>query len=219
MKPLENMIGYRSGRLVVVSLVRAKDRRVCRCLCDCGGETLARPCDLVSARRGSCGCLHKEVGPRMARAFWATHRKSETPEFAVWVGMRRRCTNPKERLFARYGARGISVCERWSTSFMAFLEDMGPRPSSKHSIDRIDVNGNYEPGNCRWATTREQALNKRTIVWLLVKGERMCMKDAASALGINRVTFGNRVRAGRLPPGVEMEAVSNPGIGTKGKKR
>jgi hypothetical protein len=92
----------------------------------------------------------------------ATHRLSNTPEYNSWVGMKGRCLNEHGPDFRLYGGRGIAVCERWRDSFEAFYTDMGPRPSPMHSIDRFPNNdGHYEPGNCRWATPREQRLNQR----------------------------------------------------------
>lgn len=92
--------------------------------------------------------------------FTASHGMTKTPEYRAWASMRQRCANPKSARYDNYGGRGISVCDRWQ-SFEAFFADMGPRPTSEHSIDRIDNDGNYEPGNCHWATRSEQQQNKR----------------------------------------------------------
>lgn len=89
------------------------------------------------------------------------HGMRETPIYSAWTDMKTRCYNPKNSEYNNYGGRGIKVCERWRNSFMAFYEDMGPRPTPQHSIDRKDVNGNYEPGNCRWATRSQQNINRR----------------------------------------------------------
>lgn len=115
------------------------------------------------------------------------------PEYWIWAGMKKRCTNKQAINYRNYGGRGISVCERWRASFRAFMDDMGPRPSLDHCIERIDNNGNYEPGNCRWATTAEQARNRRNNVFVVFEGVRMCMKDACAKAGINYETVSVRV--------------------------
>ena len=128
--------------------------------------------------------------------------KSVTAEYQAWVSMKRRCYSPKYNSFHRYGGRGISVCERWRhgqngfTGFECFLKDVGKRPSSKHSLDRIDGDGNYEPGNCRWATGREQYGKTCRIKWVELDGERMMFVDACAKYGISTHNADNRIRYG-----------------------
>ncbi len=109
---------------------------------------------------------------------------ARSPAWMSWASMIRRCHYAKEGQdgYAKYASRGIVVCERWRRSFTAFLEDMGPRPGGT-TLDRIDSNGNYEPGNCRWATLAEQARNKRNNAFGVVDGQRMCLADACRAIG------------------------------------
>jgi hypothetical protein len=145
--------GQRFGLLLVLGRSGKKSNSVLLlCKCDCGNEKEIRAEGLSLGRVVSCGCYHKKNH--------TTHNSYRTPEYLTWTSMWQRCTNTKSRAFKWYGARGISICERWS-DFEAFLEDMGAKPGPEYSIDRIDNDGNYEPGNCRWTTNDVQALNKR----------------------------------------------------------
>ncbi len=176
-----DIAGQRFGRLVATKLAGRAKNRDCLwlCRCDCGEERAFNVGNLRGGRSKSCGCLQRELTANRN----TTHGLRWTPEYIVWRGMFSRCTNPNERAFHNYGGRGIVVCDRWY-SFEAFWEDMGSRPSSDHSIDRIDVNGNYEPGNCRWATVKEQQRNKRNTVFVEVDGEKISLADACDRYGI-----------------------------------
>ncbi len=123
------------------------------CICECGNTIPVPSRCLVHGETKSCGCHRKE--------FAKTHGMCYTPEYRAWQGMKRRCYNPRTESYADYGGRGITVCDRWRNDFKAFFADMGLRPSPEHSVDREKVNGNYEAGNCRWATWEEQANNRR----------------------------------------------------------
>lgn len=150
--------GKRFGRLVVIKQDEGKHHKphwLCRC--DCGVEIIVSGSHLRGGITQSCGCLRSEV--LIERS--TKHGGYGTPEYNSWCAMIQRCTNPKKIDYENYGGRGITICERWRDNFEYFLSDMGYRPGPEYSIDRIDVNGNYEPLNCRWATAKEQRANQR----------------------------------------------------------
>lgn len=184
---LIDMHGRRFGRLTVKSRAVRKglDNAHWLCTCDCGNETEV---DGYKLRRGitsSCGCLTKEL--------LTTHAKTNSVEYRTWANIKARCYNRKNTHYSNYGGRGISVCDHWRNSFQNFFADMGPRPSPLYSVDRINNDGNYEPGNCRWATRTEQANNCRRNIFYTLGGESLTLGQWAKKLNINDGTLRNRV--------------------------
>lgn len=166
------------------------------CICDCGQRVVVSRDHLRSGHTKSCGCSLKEfVG-----AAKTTHGKSKTAEYFVWSNMVQRCTNPKKERYPRYGGRGIKVCERWNV-FVNFIADMGPRPSLQHSIDRIDNDGNYEPGNCRWATRKQQQSNNSRTRMVSAFGETKMFTEWRKdhRLEVAFITFERRLNNGESP--------------------
>jgi hypothetical protein len=206
MPRMDELMGQRFGRLTVIGY---HDKNSCGqvrwvCKCDCGNEHVAVGAQLKRLHTKSCGCLQRES--RVTSN--TTHGMTDSPTYKVWENMRTRCSNPNRKQWKDYGGRGIKVCDRWQQSFEAFLSDMGERPSSKHTIERKDTNGNYEPGNCIWATMQEQNWNRREHHNLTIEGVTKCVGQWASEKGINVETLYNRIKAGTP----ESELFEPPGV-------
>lgn len=156
-----DIIGRRFGRLVVLERAGLLGTHAAfLCQCDCGVRTLAARSRMLRGAKRSCGCLQREIAADRLTKHGHTDRGDFSPTYITWAGMKQRCGYKPNKAYKYYGRRGISVCERWLQSFDAFLEDMGERPDGM-TIDRIDPEGDYEPGNCRWATAKEQGASKR----------------------------------------------------------
>ncbi len=178
-----DLTGQRYGRLTVIRRGPGGYRKqVCWwCECDCGKACKLVPSEnLRLGKAKSCGCLAKP------------HGGHQTPEYQAWGKLRHRCNNPNARNYYLYGGRGIRVCDRWA-SFENFLADMGPRPSAEHSIDRLDVNGNYEPSNCAWRDRTQQARNKRNSLFITHNGETLHVREWAERTGIHTDTLRGRI--------------------------
>lgn len=163
-----DLTGQRFGILVVESRAENYEKyskthdRVLKyarwnCLCDCGNKSVVLSTDLKSKSQVSCGCLR----PKLLSEAQTKHGMKWTKEYAAWIGMKDRCMNERNKKFAEYGGRGIKIQENWVDDFIKFYEYVGPAPSSTHSLDRIDSNGNYEEGNVKWSTPSQQSHNTR----------------------------------------------------------
>jgi len=187
----EDLTGKTFGKLSVVSFAGRNSSKNSRwnCLCECGKTSIVVGSHLKNGQTKSCGCLIV-VGK-------AIHSYAKTKIYHTWVEMIGRCTNPAHALYKNYGGRGISVCDKWLSGFVGFLEDMGEKPSPHHQIDRIDNNGNYSVDNCRWATPTQNANNKRDSLRWIVNGSTFeTAKLAANHLGISVNTLRKRVSKG-----------------------
>lgn len=188
---LINLVGNKFSRLTVLSHAGKKGREHCwLCQCECGKTKVIFGHNLKRGLTTSCGCRHKEI-------VTTSNGETYSPEWAAWYHMIHRCTNKANKQFRHYGGRGISVCQRWLGSFENFLEDMGRRPSPLHTIDRYpDNNGNYEPGNCRWATMKEQGRNRRSNRLIVINGQEKTISEWAESSGIPWSTIYNRINRG-----------------------
>lgn len=154
------------------------------CRCECGKEKVVMSCNLTSGKSLSCGCIRTAMIEERSYRHGASRRHAKTAEYIAWLAMLRRCSESASEDEKRwYRDRGIRVCERWLISFENFLDDMGKKPIGT-SIDRIDNNGNYEPGNCRWATSEQQANNKSSSRLIEFDGETLTLSQWARKLGI-----------------------------------
>jgi hypothetical protein len=181
---LKNLIGQQFGKLTVLEFTGARNyKRYWKCLCECGNISEVITARLTNGHTKSCGCLSGEK-----------HGKCKIPEYAVWCGIIKRCSNIKEKAYKNYGGRGIAICGRWLHSFENFYADMGARPSPEHTIERKDNDKGYSPDNCKWATTKEQNRNYRRNVMITHKGETLCMSDWANKIGISPDLLGYRIK-------------------------
>lgn len=165
-------------------IMKRGDRYLCQC--DCGIAKLYIPSNL-GRHANSCGCLRREIHTKHGLASTSTYRS--------WQMMVSRCNGNVASFNRFYKARGIKLCRRWE-SFACFLEDMGEKPTPKHQIDRINTFGNYEPGNCRWATKKEQANNMRSNVWFEFMGEKRTLAQWAEVSGLRESCISRRVKRG-----------------------
>jgi len=213
-KRLEVCLGEFYGRLTLEEELPIRSRgsggteRWFRCLCECGQRTEVPLKRLRSGKTRSCGCLvvPPAASTRVRDPLFV--RSEDHPDYGIYRGIKKRCYSESDKAFPDYGGRGICMCSGWKASFKAFSNDMGPRPSKEHSIDRIENNGNYScghcseciekswPMNCRWATRDVQRRNQGDVVMLTFQGETLCMSDMARKHGLSKGTLRARLERG-----------------------
>lgn len=201
-----DLSGQRFGRLTVIGRSGSKyGKPAWSTLCDCGTAQVVAGCALRSGDSQSCGCLHRDAVTK--------HGAKKEKLYHTWIKMIARCCSIDNADYKEYGARGIAVCDRWrdgtgnKSGYFCFIEDMGPKPSPKHSLDRIDNDGNYEPGNVRWATAKVQVNNSRTVFnarRITKDGESLTISEWAARLGVSKGAIWYRLNSGMT----DVDAVS-----------
>lgn len=198
---VSDLVGKKIGHVEVLGIYRGKIHTKHKgtywlCKCDCGNVKAIPKTNLMKNNMTgnvSCGCQSHD------RSKFRGGISVDNPEYYLWVGMLTRCGHRSNKGHKNYVDRGIVVCERWrneTNGFYNFIKDMGPRPSSKHSVERKDNDGNYEPSNCKWATAKEQNRNQqRNKVWTF-NGKTMCLAAWADETGIRRTTLTQREKLG-----------------------
>lgn len=199
-KRVKNIIGQRFNRLVVIEYAGLSNQNQAKwlCRCDCNNEVSVEAGSLKTGNTQSCGCLNRElIRSRKSRL---THGMRNSLEYSTWCSIKRRCYNPNQENYERYGGKGIRMCARWLNSFENFYEDMGPKPTHNHTIERKDSSKDYSPDNCIWLPSRYQSKNRRTVIKIKYQGKEMILKDWARELGMNYITLYYRIIKQGLPP-------------------
>lgn len=197
---IKNEMGNRYGRLIVIKQDGFKYGRFAswKCKCNCGNIKSIAGQSLRSGKTNSCGCLNREIKRVQAISLNFKHGDTSgfiwSKEYIVWHGMLQRCNNPNNKDYKHYGGRGIRVCERWLHSFRNFLNDMGRKPSSEYSIERMNNDFGYGPSNCCWATRKKQGHNRRTCRNITFSGKTQILKEWAHELQISPTTLDYRLK-------------------------
>ncbi|MBQ0014774.1 MAG: hypothetical protein KBS82_05580 [Oscillospiraceae bacterium] len=202
MPKLKDLTGQRFGSWTVIE--RAQDKitksnnkfTVWKCVCDCGTEREVVANSLLSGRSTSCGCEHSKIMTHVAKENFTTHGKTNTRLYQIWAGMRKRCFNPNSSNYANYGGRGISICDQWS-DFEVFESWANQNDySDSKSIDRINVDGNYCPENCRWVDSVAQANNRRSNTFYTYNGESHTLAEWAKIKNVSYKGLWKKVSNG-----------------------
>lgn len=187
---IQSLIGQRFGRLVVIDKSDRTDGHTSWwvCKCDCGNIKEVRASCLKKGSTKSCGCLRREMGVEHGRKMLTHHGMYGTRLYIIWRGIKSRCNNKNAENYKYYGAKGVKICDEWDKDFISFVEwAMANGYKDNLTIDRIDVNGNYEPSNCRWISNDEQQRNRRNNRFVTIDGITKCVSEWARELGVSRL--------------------------------
>ena len=197
MPAYRDLTGQTFDRLTAIKDVgRSKEgKSIWQCRCSCGKEIEIIGSYIIRGRTQSCGCLIRDINKQRATTHGYTRGDKITRTYRSHQDMINRCTNVKNKSYKDYGGRGIKVCFAWLESFENFLSDMGERPEGM-TLDRINVNGNYEPSNCRWATRKQQNRNRTNNHILTFNGQTLCISEWAEKLGFSHSTINQRLKRG-----------------------
>lgn len=195
--PIKDLKGKKFNRLTVLEMMPKTQRRTFwKCRCDCGNITVVRSDSLQSGRTKSCGCWKKEVDSKKAHLLHK-HKMSDTRIYRTWQAMKARCYNPNDKRYKNYGGRGIVVCEQWRDDFRNFLEwALKNGYNNELTIDRINVNRNYEPSNCRWVNRKVQSNNRTSNITVKYNGNKLTLKQLSETIGLPYTTIYCRYRRG-----------------------
>lgn len=192
----KKITGQRFGRLVALGPIARQNKRIMwLCQCDCGQITIAPTADLRNGHTRSCGCLLSDFTVQKN----TSHGLSHEPLYQIWLNIIKRCTNPAMKHFASYGGRGIAMCDEWRHDFASFYEHVSKLPYCRekgYSLDRIDNDGNYEPGNLQWSTQKEQCRNRRTNHVILFGGKTQSLAAWSEESKMPYGTLAQRLRNG-----------------------
>ena len=197
----EEMFNKKFGRLTVIEFVGSKNkRRMWKCQCECGNITIVDTNSLTTGNTTSCGCKHKELYQKHSIEM-KKHGMSNTRLYHCWTDMRQRCNNPKNKCFKYYGERGIKVCEEWNNSMNFINWALSNGYKDDLTLDRIDVNKDYSPSNCRWVTIKEQANNKRNNVLYTYNNETLTLAQWCERLGLKSQCVSTKIHRQKMSIG------------------
>lgn len=213
MPNFKDISGGKFNRLTAIEVFdKQRGTHRWKCLCDCGNTAIVKVSKILNESTKSCGCLNSE---RSKKGFFFKHGLKKTMEYNSWTAMKDRCYNPNNNHYKSYGARGIIVCDKWKHDFMVFLSDMGKKPGKLYSIERENVNGNYEPSNCFWLANNLQGRNKTNNHYITLNGETKIMADWCIQYSIDASHVSTRLKRGWI---IDERLFSKFPIGYRYKK-